>query len=121
MMRGGAPAARTRAAEASVVRVLLVEDDDAHAALERRLFERAGVGRFAVDRVASGAAALARSADAAYDAVVADYRLGDVDGLALAARLRQAGVQAPVVLLTGHGSEEVAAGGPPPRGAAGRP
>ena len=97
-------------AEADVVRVLLVEDDDAHAALERRLFERASVGRFAVDRVASGAAALARSAHSAYDAVVADYRLGDVDGLALAARLRQAGVRAPVVLLTGHGSEAVAAG-----------
>jgi len=45
-----------------------------------------------------------------FDAVVLDYRLPGIDGLELVRILRsQHGVELPIVLLTGHGSGEVAA------------
>src|SRR5690606_22712613 len=45
-----------------------------------------------------------------YDAVVLDYRLPGIDGLELVRILRrQRGLDVPIVLLTGHGSGEVAA------------
>ncbi|AUN94624.1 EAL domain-containing protein [Pseudazoarcus pumilus] len=45
-----------------------------------------------------------------YDAVVLDYRLPGIDGLELVRILRrQRGLDVPIVLLTGHGSGEIAA------------
>jgi signal transduction histidine kinase len=90
-----------------VARVLLVEDDDDHADLALGSLVRAGV--FAVDRVDNGAEALARAAGDSYDALVVDYRLGDMDGLAVLAQLRATGTTTPVLLLTSQGSERLAA------------
>jgi signal transduction histidine kinase len=90
-----------------VARVLLVEDDDDHAELALGSLVRAGP--FEVDRVVSGAEALARAAGDAFDALVVDYRLGDMDGLAVLAQLRAAGSSTPMLLLTSQGSERIAA------------
>jgi hypothetical protein len=43
------------------------------------------------------------------DVVFLDYNLGDVTGLELLARIRREGVLNPIVILTGHGDEYVAA------------
>jgi signal transduction histidine kinase len=93
---------------AESVRVLLVEDNDDHAELAQWALTRAGP--FSIDRVASGADALARAADQSYDAVVLDYVLGDMDGVGVLRQLRAAGTATPALLLTSHGSEEIAAG-----------
>jgi signal transduction histidine kinase len=91
-----------------VVRVLLVEDNDDHAELFVEALERSTEARFAVRRVATSEEALSSAVPGAFNAVLLDYQLGETDGVAVLERLRAAGTDTPVVLLTSHGSEHLA-------------
>ena len=86
---------------------LLVVDDNPG---DRRLVREVLRERQDLDIVeaSSGTQALADVLRASPDIVLTDLRMPDMDGLRLTERLREAGVAAPVVLMTGHGSEEVA-------------
>jgi two-component system nitrogen regulation response regulator NtrX len=63
---------------------------------------------YAVDAVDSGEACLDRVARAPYDVIVLDIWLPGMDGLATLARLRERRVDAPVVMISGHGNIESA-------------
>ena len=79
------------------MRVLVVEDDPGLAAVLARGLAESG---FAVDRAADGTTALWLATENAYDTVVLDLGLPDVDGLAVLARMRAEGRWAPVLVLT---------------------
>jgi DNA-binding response OmpR family regulator len=85
------------------MRVLIMED-------ESRIVEvlRSGLGRagFVVDAVYCSSDAQAALAGILYDAVVLDLGLPDGDGLALLSRLRRAGNQVPVLVLTARDAVE---------------
>jgi DNA-binding response OmpR family regulator len=82
-----------------VERILLVEDD---ARLAEMLKEYLGQAGFAVTAVSLGADALGRLKEMAYDAVVLDLMLPDMDGLEVCRRLR-AQHDTPVLMLTARG------------------
>jgi two-component system nitrogen regulation response regulator NtrX len=63
---------------------------------------------YAVDAVDSGEACLDRVARAPYDVIVLDIWLPGMDGLATLGRLRERRVDAPVVMISGHGNIESA-------------
>jgi two-component system, NtrC family, nitrogen regulation response regulator NtrX len=63
---------------------------------------------YAVDAVESGEACLDRVARSPYDVIVLDIWLPGIDGLATLARLRERRVDAPVVMISGHGNIESA-------------
>src|SRR5918995_2393232 len=63
---------------------------------------------YAVDAVESGEACLDRVARAPYDVIILDIWLPGMDGLATLARLRERRVDAPVVMISGHGNIESA-------------
>jgi two-component system nitrogen regulation response regulator NtrX len=63
---------------------------------------------YAVDAVESGEACLDRVTRAPYDVIVLDIWLPGIDGLATLARLRERRVDAPVVMISGHGNIESA-------------
>ena len=63
---------------------------------------------YAVDAVDSGEACLERVTRAAFDAIILDIWLPGMDGLATLARLRERRVDAPVVMISGHGNIESA-------------
>jgi two-component system nitrogen regulation response regulator NtrX len=63
---------------------------------------------YAVDAVDSGEACLDRVVRAPYDVIVLDIWLPGMDGLATLARLRERRVDAPVVMISGHGNIESA-------------
>jgi two-component system nitrogen regulation response regulator NtrX len=63
---------------------------------------------YAVDAVDSGEACLDRVTRAPYDVIVLDIWLPGIDGLATLARLRERRVDAPVVMISGHGNIESA-------------
>ncbi|HXY68268.1 MAG TPA: response regulator [Candidatus Methylomirabilis sp.] len=103
-----APAGTTAPADAvpPVPRVLIVEDDAAQARLVELLVAAAGLA--CVGRAATAQAAVRLAAGA--DIVLMDYRLeGDRSGLDALRELRAAGYPGSVVMMTGHGSERVAA------------
>jgi two-component system nitrogen regulation response regulator NtrX len=63
---------------------------------------------YVVEAVDSGEACLDRVARAPYDVIVLDIWLPGMDGLATLARLRDRRVDAPVVMISGHGNIESA-------------
>jgi signal transduction histidine kinase/CheY-like chemotaxis protein len=94
-------------APAAALRVLVVDDDEVDRQAVRRGLARAGVAA-EVDEASGAADALAMVAVGRYDCVFLDYNIPGGDGLTLLKGIRQAGPQVPVVMLTGHGDEQVA-------------
>ena len=84
-----------------VVRVLLVEDDDAIADPLLRGLERES---FVVERVATGADALAVGVGGRFDVVLLDLGLPDIDGYEVCRRLR-ASSSVPIIVVTARGEE----------------
>ena len=80
-----------------IPRVLLVEDDDDTRLEITAALEDHG---FAVDGVSRGHAGLLRALEGAFDAVVLDRMLPDVDGLSILSTLRNVGKQTPVLILS---------------------
>jgi DNA-binding response OmpR family regulator len=80
-------------------RILLVEDDPR---LADMLFEYLGQAGFGVTVASRGAVALEKLGEAAYDAVVLDLMLPDMDGLDVCRQLR-ARDDTPVLMLTARG------------------
>ena len=83
------------------VRLLVVEDE---LALARHIGDALTEAGYAVDRANDGARADFLMQTEAYDAVVLDLGLPNVDGLTLLAGWRQAGLTTPVLILTARGS-----------------
>src|SRR2546421_11574503 len=81
--------------------VLVVEDDDELRSLLGRGLREEG---FAVEAVASGAAALARVAAGEPDALGGDIGLPDAGGRDVCQALRARGVQTPGLFLTPRGA-----------------
>lgn len=88
-------------------RVLVVDDDQVDRQIVRRGLARAGVPA-SVDEAEGAAEALRRLGTHAYDCVFLDYNIPGGDGLSLLKQIREAGLDVPVVMLTGHGDERVA-------------
>src|SRR5215470_12918847 len=92
-----------RVGDAMTERVLIVDDDP----VQRRLIENM-VNRFGYEAVVVGGgdAAIAMLTDAAesrIDCVVLDLVMPDLDGLGVLAKMREAGLNLPVVVQTAHG------------------
>ena len=98
----GAPAGPAAAA-----RVLVIDDDQVDRQIVRRGLARAGVSA-EVDEAEGALDALTLLATHTYDCVFLDYNIPGGDGLTLLRGIRDAGLTVPVVMLTGHGDEQVA-------------
>jgi CheY-like chemotaxis protein len=98
-----APDERAEVESARGARVLLVEDNAINALLARKLLEREGC---AVTSSTTAQDAMLAAVTEAYDLILMDRRLPDLDGLSATRRLREAGVDAPIVALTADAFEE---------------
>lgn len=78
-------------------RILLVEDDAATAAYLAKGLGEAG---FAVEAAADGRDGLFHATDGGFDLIIADRMLPGLDGLAMTAAVRAAGVTTPVLILS---------------------
>ena len=85
--------------------VLLIDDNPDHRDLIGGALEDAG---FTCRTAESGAEARQRLAEAPADLVLLDYSLGEETGFDVLLWMREEHPRRPVVLLTGHGSEELA-------------
>ena len=83
--------------------ILLVEDEQRLARLCKRVLEDEG---HVVDLAETGEEALSLGVAEGFDAIVLDLMLPDIDGFTVCRRLRQQGVQTPVLMLTARGALE---------------
>jgi signal transduction histidine kinase len=82
-------------------RILVVDDDDdVRASLTRQL-----QGEYEVDAATCGQEAIARLQAGTYDAVIADLRMPDIDGIEVLEHARAADPETVRILLTGHVDE----------------
>ena len=89
------------------LKFLVVDDDEIDRMLVRRSLKKAGFGSEIVE-VDDAEHALKAMQSTAFDFCFLDYLLPDSDGLSLLRSLREIGFEAPVVVLTGQGDEEIA-------------
>src|SRR3954471_22772652 len=85
--------------------ILILEDDDGIAQLERRLLERSG---YAVELAATSAEARRVLGLGGVDLLVLDYLLNDAtNGLDFYRGLRESGISVPSILVTGFSDESM--------------
>ena len=90
-----------------LIRVLLVDDD----AVDRRFVKRAleqGELAFEVIEAVDSEQALTALRSGRFDCVLLDYQIPGRDGLWVLNAARAAGIDTPIVMLTGHGDEDTA-------------
>jgi nitrogen regulation protein NR(I) len=85
--------------------ILLVEDDESAASSLRRVLEDEG---HSVLLAGTGEEGLRRATKERCDLVITDLKLPGLDGLALVKHLRAERPHLPIILMTAHGSTEVA-------------
>jgi PAS domain S-box-containing protein len=89
------------------IRLLLVEDDEDDYILTEELLQQADGVHFDLTWANSYAQGITQLKRDGFDAALIDYRLGEKTGLDLIREAVQAGVQIPLILLTGQGSYSV--------------
>src|SRR5919108_1058214 len=88
------------------LRVLYAEDNRYDRELTSDHFAQAAPG-IALELVGTGAQCLARLAQNAYDVLLLDHYLPDMDGVAVLRELATRQLELPVVVVTGVGDEEL--------------
>ena len=92
----------------NLTRILLIDDDKVDRTMVRRALEKSGLGHDLVE-APDGATGLRRAKEQAFDCVLLDYRLPDVDAFELLAVLPSpAGGGHAVLMLTGEADQEIA-------------
>ena len=79
------------------MRILVVEDDARLARFLERVLVEEG---YSVDRCSSGADALAQVRGSAYDLVLLDWMIPDLDGIEVCRQIRRGGATLPILMLT---------------------
>jgi PAS domain S-box-containing protein len=93
--------------DATLIKVLLVEDDEDDFIITRDLFGEMRSQRFTLDWMKTFDTGLQAMTLNQHDVCLVDYRLGARNGVDLLRAALERGCQAPVILLTGAGEHEI--------------
>ncbi|MGE0753220.1 MAG: sigma-54-dependent transcriptional regulator [Variibacter sp.] len=84
-------------------RILIVDDDPVQRRLIENMVRRFGYEAVVVDGGQAALSLLLGEAEARIDGIILDLVMPDLDGLAVLARMREAGLTTPVIVETAHG------------------
>jgi PAS domain S-box-containing protein len=88
-----------------MISVMYVDDEPALLEIGKLFLEKSG--QFRVDTVTSALEALQKIKSRSYDAIVSDYQMPEMDGIALLKEIRAEFPDLPFIIFTGKGREEV--------------
>ncbi|MFA4826121.1 MAG: PAS domain S-box protein [Methanoregula sp.] len=91
---------------ADTLRILYVDDEPTHLDIGKIYLERAVA--LTVDTVTSASEALTLLNTERYDAIISDYMMPEMDGIAFLRQLKASGNTTPFIIFTGRGREEIA-------------
>jgi len=87
--------------------LLVIDDSKRDTLLLERILQQAEDATFTVTHVESANAGLVELGSRAYDLVLLDYYLPDMDGLAFLEAKQQRGLTSPVIMLTAFGQDRL--------------
>ena len=90
---------------ADTIRVLFVDDEPDLLDIGKRYLEK--IDTFAIDTCISAPEALLRLNRERFDAIVSDYQMPDMDGIAFLKELKASGNLTPFIIFTGRGREDI--------------
>lgn len=90
-----------------IVRVLMVDDDEDEFVLVQSLAMGRKAKSWTIDWEPDAQRALSHMTAGDYDVYLVDYRLGALDGLELINKAIKAGADAPMIMLTGQGMDDL--------------
>lgn len=89
----------------SMPQILIIDDE---AAIRSTLKEILEYEDYQVDEAEDGSVGLKKAMDAPYDIIFCDIKMPKMDGLEVLEKLKLAEVDAPVIMISGHGTVETA-------------
>jgi len=89
------------------IKVLLIDDDEDNYLLTRKLLSEVKAAKYALDWASSYETGLQVVGRGEHQVCLVDYRLGEHNGVQLIREAREARVNTPMILLTGHGNRNV--------------
>src|SRR6516162_1557991 len=87
------------------IRILIIDDDKNHADVVSESLERVG---YDCVIATSGAAGSRRIESDSFDVILTDLRMPDMDGLSILRKVKQEGITAEVIVITGYGDVKTA-------------
>ncbi|MBW1975490.1 MAG: response regulator [Deltaproteobacteria bacterium] len=96
------------AASENRARILIVDDEVAYADVLSRRLKRRG---YEVESACSGKEAVQKLRKGSFDVAIVDLKMEDLSGLEVLKIFRTLEPSMPVIMITGHGSEEAATAG----------
>ena len=88
-----------------MAKILIIDDERA---IRNTLKEILEFENYIVDVAENGRAGLEMASATAYDLIFSDIKMPEMDGIELLSALRDAEVESPVVMISGHGNIETA-------------
>ena len=89
-----------------MISILYVDDESALLDIAKLFLER--TGQFSVDTATSAPEAIEKIRKNSYEAVISDYQMPEMDGIAFLKILRKEHPKLPFIIFTGKGREEIA-------------
>jgi len=93
----------SKIASKNLIRLLLVDDEEGFVSVLSKRMRKRG---FAVSEANSGSKAIQILRKRDFDVVVLDLKMEDMDGIGVLKIFKKMVPDLPVIMLTGHGSEE---------------
>ncbi|MEY3398712.1 MAG: hypothetical protein RL220_1306, partial [Bacteroidota bacterium] len=81
---------------------------DDEAAIRKALKEILEYESYEVDEAEDGPSGLKKAENGAYDIIFCDIKMPKMDGMEVLEKLKAAGIESPVIIITGHGTVETA-------------
>ncbi|MFA8436647.1 MAG: response regulator [Marinifilaceae bacterium] len=90
------------------VKILIIEDDRVDALTQKRALKDSGYDAD-ITYVENGTDGLKALENQQYDCIFLDFQLPDLDGMQFIKEIQRRGIEAPVIVVTSHGDEKIAA------------
>ena len=87
------------------MKILLVDDSRAQRFIEKKLLTDRGVPEDSIEEAPNGMVGLEKGKSGAFNLIIVDWNMPEMDGASMGKNLREAGVSTPIIMVTSEGEQ----------------